>query len=378
MALNSFRKQFQQTINQGIFFDNASMGPVIPAVTEAVTQCMELRQSMPMKYYKYADSVFGDCKKRLASLINASPSEIAFTENVAYGINCAAGSLPFAPGDQVILCDREFSSNIYPWLLQEQKKGIQTCIVPNDHGGLTVDLLEKYATSKTRAVSVSSVEFSDGYATDLQSVGQWCRDHNVFFIVDGAQSLGVMPMDVKKYHIDFLAGLSVKWLLGPFATGFLYIRKELIPQLIPPFAGADSVTVDVDSTDYRLDFKQDAGRFETGLPNAPGIAGLNASLKFMESIGFEKIYKEAWDVSEYFIHRLGELNITLAPCATSEHTRSAIVSFSTRNTPAAYKYLRDHKIACSLRNGYIRTGIHGYNTREEAEEVISILKKFLK
>lgn len=397
MFLDHFRSALAQTVDQGVFFDNASMGPVIPAVTEAMCDCMRLRQSMPMKYYQYANEIFPACKTRLASLINASPEEIAFTENVAYGINCAAGSIPFSPGDNVIVCDREFSSNIYPWMVQEHQKGVHLRIIPaaisgldtfqklpSHHpdffpgGGLTVALLERYADSRTRAVSLSSVEFCDGFSADLEAIGQWCRQRNIYLIVDCAQSLGVMPMDVKKYHIDYLAGLSSKWLLGPFSTGFLYVRKELLPTLFPPFAGADSVTMDVDSVQYRLEFKPDATRFETGLPNAPGIAGLNASLKFMEDLGFENIYRQAWEVSEWFIRALNELHLSVAPCTRQANTRSTIVTFKTKDSSSAYKYLRQHNIACSFRCGCIRTGIHGYNTLHEAAQVIAALENYLR
>lgn len=412
MALEPFRQAFSQTTRQGIFFDNASMGPVIPAVTQAMARCMELRQAMPMKYYRYAEELFPACRGRIAALMGAQASEIAFTENVAYGINCAAGAIPFQPGDNVILCDREFASNVYPWMLLERTRGVRVRMVPSGlpenltasglsgssviagnpdaacgSGGLTLELLEQYADERTRAVAVSSVEFSDGYAADLEAIGRWCHERNIYFVVDGAQSLGVRPMDVKKYHIDSLAGLSSKWLLGPFSTGFLYVRKELISQLVPPFAGADSVRGDVDALDYALDFKEDASRFETGLPNAPGIAGLNASLAFMEEIGFEAIYKEAWKVSAALIRVLKELHFPLAPCALSDACRSTIVSFqagphipagqtATEATQKLYRYLREQNIACSFRCGYIRMGIHGYNSEEEVFKAAEILKKY--
>ena len=122
-SLDAFRDAFRQTTENGIFFDNASMGPVFPGVTRAMEQCMELRQAMPMKYYQYADRVFPACRARLARLIGCEPEEIAFTENVAYGINTAAGSLPLKAGDNVIFCDREFASNVYPWLRLQAARG---------------------------------------------------------------------------------------------------------------------------------------------------------------------------------------------------------------------------------------------------------------
>jgi len=371
--LEAFRHEFKQTTQRGIFFDNASMGPVAPCVTQAMAQCMELRQEMPMRYYQYADRVFPQCRARLAGMMGAEAEEIAFVENVAYGINTAAGTLPFREGDNVILCDREFASCVYPWVRLQKVRGVEARIVPNQGGGLTTDLLDRYGDGRTRAVCVSSVEFSDGYAADLEAIGAWCRAHQAYLVVDCAQSLGVMPMDVKRYQIDMMAGLSSKWLLGPFSTGFLYVRKELIPQLIPAFVGADSVKGDVDSVEYRLELKEDAARFESGLPNAPGIAGLNASLELMERTGFDHIYRQAWNVSGYLIERLEELGAELAPCTRSDRTRSAIVSFQMGDTQALYQGLRERRIACSYRCGYIRTGIHGYNTVEEADRFLEEL-----
>ena len=376
MELEEFRRAFQQTTDNGIFFDNASMGPVGPAVTQAMAACMQLRQAMPMKYYQYAQQVFPECRARLARLIGGQPEEIAFTENVTYGINSAAGALPLEPGDNVILCDREFASNVYPWLRLERSRGVEARMVPNDGGGLTVGLLERYADRRTRAVSVSSVEFSDGYTADLEAIGAWCRARGIYLVVDCAQSLGVMPMDVRRYQIDFLAGLASKWLLGPFSTGFLYVRRELIGRLLPPFVGADSVKGDVDSVAYRLDLKDDASRFEGGLPNAPGIAGLNASLALMEEVGFDRIHQQAWQVSGYLICGLQRLGAQLAPCALSDRTRSTIVSFQAPELERTYRFLRENRIACSMRCGYIRMGIHGYNTVEEAEQVLAALKGF--
>lgn len=374
--LARFRRALRQTTEGGIFFDNPSMGPVSPEVTQAMAGCMELRQSMPMKYYQYADRVFPQCRARLARLLGALPEELAFTEGVAYGINSAAGALPLVPGDNVILCDREFASNVYPWLRLQKARGVEARVVPHDGGGLTVDRLEQYADRRTRAVSVSSVEFTDGYAADLPRIGAWCRARGAYLVVDCAQSLGVMPLDVRACQIDFLAGLSSKWLLGPFAAGFLYVRKELIPQLTPPFLGADSVRGDVDSTDYRLELKEDASRFICGLPNAPGIAGLNAALALLEETGPEAVFREAWRVSGYFIQRLLELGVELAPCALEDSRRSTIVSFRTPRLEETYQFLRRSGVACALRGGYIRTGVHGYNTTEEADRVAELLGSF--
>ena len=374
MTLDAFRAHFTQTTQNGIFFDNASMGPVAPAVTAAMTACMELRQAMPMKYYRYAARLFPACQEILSRLIGCDADELVFTENVAYGINCAARALPLCRGDNVILCDREFSSNVYPWLCLQRDQGVEARIIPHDGGGLTINRLEQYADAHTRAVTVSSVEFSDGFATDLAAIGRWCCDHGAYLVVDCAQSLGIMPMDVRRFHIDILAGLSSKWLLGPFSTGFLYVRKDLAQNLQPPFAGADSVKTDVGSIDCNLNWMDGAARFGMSLPNAPGIAGLHASLSLMEQTGFAAIHREAWQVSGQLIRGLQELGAEIAPCALRDETRSTIVSFAPASPQQTYLYLREHGVSCSLRGGFIRMGIHGFNPSQEVEKVLAILR----
>lgn len=378
MSIELLRECLKDTISNGIFFDNASMGPVAPLVTQAMTDCMKMRECMPMRYFQYTEKIFPVCKMILADMIGSNPDEIAFTENVTYGINSAAGALPLKAGENVILCDREFPSNVYPWKRLESAKDVEARIVPNSGGGLTVDVLNKYADNNTRAVTVSSVEFSDGFATDLEAVGIWCREHGAFFVVDCAQSLGVMPMNVEKYNIDFMAGLSSKWLLGPFSTGFLYVRKQLLKELIPPFVGADSMKTSIDSDDYCFDLKNDASRFEGALPNAPGVAGLKASLELMKRIGLDKIHDSAWNVSGYFIEKLCGLDVNVLPASLNDKTRSTIVSFIMPDNEKVYNYLRQVGISCSFRRGFIRMGIHGYNTMSEVDEVISVLGSVLK
>lgn len=378
MNLETFRSHFSQTTQQGIFFDHASMGPVAPSVTQAMTACMQLREKMPMKYYQYAENLFPACRGKLAQWIGAQPEELAWTENVAYGINTVANALPFQAGDNIILCDREFASNVYPWMNLERSRGIEVRCIPNDGGGLTVEQLYRYADEHTKVVTTSSVQFSDGFATDLEAVGAWCREHGVFLVVDCAQSLGVLPMDVKKYGIDCMAGLSAKWLLGPFATGFLYVRKELISQMHPPFVGADSVVGEVDGVGYDFILKPDAQRFESSLPNAPGIAGLYASLCLMDEVGRDVIAAQSREVSGYLRDGLLSMDLSVADCAKGEQNRSSIISFQVPDVAYVYQKLRQQNIACSVRCGLIRMGIHGYNTKAEVDVVISNLKDMIR
>jgi len=157
-----------------------------------------------------------------------SPEEIALAQNTAEGINIAAHAIPFQPGDNVIFCNMEYPANVYVWMNLE-RRGVEARIVPNREGGLALDDLEQYLDQRTRVMAVSSVEFLTGFRTDLKGMGELCRARGIYFVVDGIQSLGVIPPDVKECHIDMLSCGGPKWLLGPCGQG--YSQYDLSPYL---------------------------------------------------------------------------------------------------------------------------------------------------
>src|SRR5207247_1905643 len=152
--------------------------------------------------------------------------------NTAMGINIAALSLPLRPGDNVLVLDGDYPANIYPWM-NLAHRGVLTKVVPSHDGGLDLDLLVSRMDSRTRAVAMSTVVFATGFRNDLLALGKLCKERGIFFVVDGIQSLGALPFDVRAANVDFLACGSQKWLLGPPGGGFLYVRRELLDELAP-------------------------------------------------------------------------------------------------------------------------------------------------
>jgi len=178
-----------------------------------MTKFIEARHSVERAWEEY-ETLDQDLRQVLGRLINASPEEIALVQNTAEGINIAAHAIPFQPGDNVIFCDMEYPANVYPWMNLE-RRGVEVRIVPNREGGLALDDLEATIDQRTRVVAASSVEFLTGFRNDLQSIGELCRAKGIYFVVDGIQSLGVIPLDVRKCQIDMLSCGGPKWLMGP-------------------------------------------------------------------------------------------------------------------------------------------------------------------
>lgn len=308
----------------------------------------------------------------LARLINASPEEIAFTQNTSEGLNIVANALPLEAGDNVLFCDMEFPSNVYPWMNLE-RRGIEARCVPHDGGGLTVAALEASADRRTRAVAVSSVEFLTGFRSDLKALGTWCQAHDAAFVVDGIQSLGVLPMDVQACQIDFLSCGGPKWLMGPAGQGFLYVRRERLDELQPPFAGCVSVSGWEDWRDYDLTFLPNARRFELGCGNVVGQAGLLAAVRLLLEIGIHGV--EAWTLhlTDLLIQDLVQRGYDVVSNLSPER-RSSIVSFQVPDAvDEAHRKLTAADVVVSKREEFIRVSPHCYNTEEEVLRVGAVL-----
>ncbi|MEA3376392.1 MAG: aminotransferase class V-fold PLP-dependent enzyme [Chloroflexota bacterium] len=354
------------------YLNHAAIAPLSDPVREAMGAYLADRavwkDSDPYEHLS------DELRTALARLTNATPDEIAFVQNTSEGLNIIANALSLEPGDNVIFCDMEFPSNVYPWMHLE-RRGVEARCIPHDGGGLTLAALEAHADEDTRVVAVSSVEFLTGFRTDLAALGEWCQLHGATFVVDGIQSLGVLPMDVEAFHIDFLSCGGPKWLMGPAGQGFIYCRQDLTDQVEPPFAGCISVSGWEDWRDYNLSFLPGARRFELGCANRIGQVGLLAAVCFLLDIGIERIERWVLHLTSLLIEDLRGRGYTIASNLDPKH-RSAIVSFRVPgDIESAYEKLNAAGIVISRREEYIRVSPHCYNTEEEILRVGETLDK---
>ncbi|MFQ6101558.1 MAG: aminotransferase class V-fold PLP-dependent enzyme [Anaerolineae bacterium] len=353
------------------YLNHAAVAPLPNPVRAAMSKFIADRGVIFGRKRRY-EHVSDDLRGVLAWLINGTPEEIAFVQNTSEGLNVIANALPLEPGDNVIFCDMEFPSNVYPWM-NLQRRGIKTRCAPHDGGGLTVEVLERRADEHTRVVAVSSVEFLTGFKSDLQALGAWCREQGAYFVVDGIQSLGAAPLDVQACQVDFLSCGGPKWLMGPAGQGFIYCRQELLDELVPPFVGCLSVTGWEDWRDYNLTFLPDASRFELGTPNIVGQIGLLAAVRFLMEIGIPAIERWTLHLTNLLIEDLQRRGYEVVSNLEPKR-RSAIVSFGLPgDVDEAIQKLADAKVVVSKREQYIRVSPHCYNTEEEITRVGEVL-----
>jgi selenocysteine lyase/cysteine desulfurase len=359
--VESLRRAFPIT-DRCTYLNHAAIAPLSSPVCDAIQTYLVHRATWEDgDSYKH---LAHELREALGQLVNATPQEIAFVPNTSEGLNVIANALPLQPGDNVVFCDMEFPSNVYPWMNLE-RQGIEARCIPHHGGGLTVEALDAHADARTRVVAVSSVEFLTGFRSDLPALGAWCRQRGAYLVVDGIQSLGVLPMDVRACHIDCLSCGGPKWLMGPAGQGFLYVRRELLGDLLPPFAGCISVAGWEHWRNYNLTFLPDARRFELGCANLVGQVGLLAAVRLLLEAGIAAVERWALHLTDLLIEDFERRGYQIVSNLTPEH-RSAIVSFRVPGDIAqAYQELTAAHIIISQREDLLRVSPHAYNTEDE-------------
>jgi selenocysteine lyase/cysteine desulfurase len=235
------------------------------------------------------------------------------------------------------------------------------------------DDLRAALDDRTRLVSLSSVEFTSGFRNDLDAVGALCRERGIYFFVDAIQSLGVLPLDVQRTPIDFLAADGHKWMLAPQGAGLFYIRRELVDQLHTTGVGWNSVIGNHDFTKIDFRLKPHAGRWESGTLNVAGITGLGASLELLLSPGIEAVAQRVLELTDYLCDKANRAGMEVFS-SRRLGDRSGIVSLRTQEDPRSLvRRCKSAGIVINQRAGRVRVSPHCYNSFEEIERLIEVL-----
>ncbi|HEY2379473.1 MAG TPA: aminotransferase class V-fold PLP-dependent enzyme [Gemmatimonadaceae bacterium] len=363
---------------EAIYLNNASTGP-LPERTLAAIREFDARRAAP---YRLSDEIqfatLARGRELIAQLIGAESTEIALAVNTSYGINVAAFGLPLGPGDVVLTPDREFPANVYPWMQLARKRGVVYRRLPTCDGAVDEDALRRELEDPAvRAVSVSWVGFASGYTVDLEAIGRACRARGAFFIVDAIQGLGPLTLDVRACHVDILACGAQKWLLSPWGTGFVYVRRELIAELEPNVVSWMAVKGSDDFrrlVDYDLTWRDDARRFEFITLPFQDFAGMNASLELMHEIGPRAIAEQVGVLADIVVlWAASQREVELVTPSVPRH-RAGIVALRMPNAEGVSRVLREAGVSHSFREGAIRLSPHFYNTREEIRRALGIIE----
>ncbi len=357
------------------FFDHAAVAPLPRTAVEAMTTwATDVAEHGVVNEPRWNARV-QEVRELAARLLNADPLDIAFVKNTSEGIGIVAEGYPWRPGDNVVTAADEYPANRYPWL-NLARRGVTERPVASRDGRLRIDDVRAAIDDHTRIVSLSFVEFATGFRNDLDTLGALCRERGVHFFVDAIQGLGVLPLDVRRTPIDFLAADGHKWLLGPEGAGLFYVRRELIDVLQPVGIGWNSVVGATDFSQIDFTLKPHAGRWESGTLNVAGITALGASLELLLRVGVAALEQRLLELTDYLCDKVQTTALSVFS-SRSPGERSGIVSLAapggTEQVRQLVKRCRQAGVIVNRRAGRLRISPHAYNTAEEIDRLVQVL-----
>jgi cysteine desulfurase / selenocysteine lyase len=360
-----------------IYLNHASVGP-LPERTRLALDAFNRRRAAPFQLPdRDLFTTMSRSRRLAADLVGAVPEEIALTINTGYGLSMAARALPLRRGDIVLASDREFPANVYPWMLLKDIGVTLELASTTSEGWPDEDhLVERLADPRVRVLAVSLVQFSNGYVVDLARLSAATRASGTYLVVDAIQGVGQIPVDVRATPVDILACGAQKWLLSPWGSGFVYVRRDLIAGLRPAvtgwmaFEGTDDFTR---LTHYDDTLRGDARRFELITLPYQDFAGMNESLELLLGLDIRHIQRHLQTLHAPLFDWAARSGARVVSPPSGSHA-SGIICVAPANVGGAFRALKAAHIICSMREGAIRLSPHAYNTIDEMERVVTALE----
>ena len=362
------------------FFNHAGVSPLPTPVANAVRDYAAQAERSGYFGSTWQDDT-ADFRAATAELLNArGPHEIAFVPNTATGVSMAAGSIEWSPGDRILVTDAEYPSNRH-FYNALQDRGIELdVVVQQPDGRIPTEDIISAVTERTRLIGISHVQWGSGFRSSLRPLADAIHGVGGLISVDAIQSLGALPLDVQADDIDFVAAGGHKWLLGPTGSGLLYIREELIGELIPPLLGANSMAEGLADGNEVINLSPDASRFEPGATPTATLLGLRASIRHLLDIGIDRVWERLEGVTASLCAQLEDAGCNVfSPRGSSE--RSGIVIFdlppelAERETlEETWERLQGSGIITAVRFERLRASPHFYTPERDIERLVAALR----
>lgn len=369
------RQQFRLSYKR-IYLNTAGLGPSPRHVIRAVSEMSEELEDLCETGHSHA--LWTLAKERAGHIFGCEPEEIAYTRNTTDGVNIVCNGLPLKAGDEVITTTHEHVGNTISWLARARRDGIRMRVFEpsTTSAGETLDRFASLINDRTRVISISHITTATGQVLPMAEIGKLAKEHGLFYFVDGAQSVGHIPLDMKAIGCHAYATSGHKWLLGPKGTGLLYVRRDALDEIEAKWVGAYSGAGDFDMATGAFGFADTAQRYEFGTVPVSLFHGLSEAMGFLLDLGMDRVWARSHYLGQRLIKGLQRAGAdVVSPLDSSENSGIIVFRVNGMTRPQLQSYLaKDYKIR--TRGIYeggleaVRVSPHIYSTGADVDRVI--------
>lgn len=361
------------TLARKNYLNSCSLGLLSNSVKESLHRYLDSWTEYGASAW-YGDwmAEIGVVRERFASLINASPDEIALLPNISGTLAAISSSLDLGPGKQVVTTALDFPT-VAQHFLAKERLGVETTIIQSlDRVKIDLAQFEAAISEQTCLVATSHVYFTSGYIQDVGAIVDIAHSNGALAMIDDYQATGQVPVDVKALNVDILVSGAMKWLLGGTGIAFMYVKGDLIEKLSPTVTGWFANRDQFEFNPNEIVFRENAGRFETGTPSVPSIFSGAEGLKMINELGPEAIRQRTAEITQHLVGCLRNEGFKLR--APDDPARHASITMVELKEPALFvEELAKRDIVVDHRPGAVRLSPYFYNSLEDIDAVVLAL-----
>ena len=377
------RAQYPVT-RERIYLNTGGLGPAPYPVLDAVETTTRELQSVSETGHRYIE----EAREPVARFFGIRPSEIAFLRNATEGNSTIAQGLKLRSGDEVIFETHAHPGGAIPWMSRQKQEGIKIRVFEPDPTSAAGNLerIEELITPRTRVIQVSHVTAPTGIRFPVEEIAALARDRGIWFHIDGAQSAGMLPFDLRAVGCDSYATSGHKWMGGPHGTGVLFVQEERLDEVAPTEVGAYSdsgeggfIIPDV------LEYSPKAQRYEPGTRNAALVVGLVEAVRFLEIIGMERIAARGQGLARRLQSALRELPGVTVLTPSDPALSGSITTFKSDRVPYNVLFsrlLEEHNMRCRVVTEQdldaLRVSTHVFTSTEDLDRLIAAIREILR
>lgn len=318
----------------------------------------------------------------VSAFFGARPEEISFQRNATEGNSIVASGLEMSRGNEVIFETHAHPGGSIPWMNRQKRDGVQVKVFEPEpeQPATTLQRIEDLITPRTKAVQVSHVTAPTGIRLPVRRIADLAHEHGLWFHVDGAQSAGMFPVDLKDVGCDSYATSGHKWMGAPRGTGLLYVRADRLDAVTPTEVGAHTnAAYEIPDT---YEYHPTARRYESGTRDVAAVEGVRAAVQFLDRIGVERVADYNQGLAQYLQEQLRALSGVTVLTPSDPSLSGAITTFRSEQVPYRdlYQFLRNKyslrgRVVGERNLNAVRVSTHVYNDRKDCDRVVEATRR---